>query len=256
MGFPVTTPLVRSPLVIPELGPSLGRLVAPTAPVPGAQAHWIALEDIRVVLVTQLFELAGDARRWAREGDRELALATLNRCAWDLAWGRAVESVAERTAATVSDRLLAAARESRLPARFARTLPLDAAEVRALAARLDLGSTPLHEALVVLDQLAPAARSERAPAAAVQHWQEALATAARRLEAAWLDLEEALHREWRQWEAEVEEVRAWRRPVWPLLVAGGVLLTLAIGAGLLIGGYLPVPDFLGGIMDRIWAAWN
>jgi hypothetical protein len=252
----MTTPVTRTPLVIPELGPSLGRLVAPPAPAPGAPAHWIALEDIRLALVTQLFDLAGDARRWAREGDRELALATLNRSAWDTAWGRAVESVAERAGVTVSERLLAAARESRLPAKYARTLPLDAAEVRALAARLDAGSAPLQDALLHLDQLAPAARSERAPAAAVAEWQEALATAARRLEAAWLELEVALHREWRQWEGEVEEVRRWRRPLWPLLLVSALLLALATGVGLLVGGYLPVPPFLAGVMDRIWAVWN
>lgn len=230
--------------------------MVPLPPAAGAPAHTIALDDIRVTLVSRLFELAGDARRWAREGDRELALATLNGAAWDTAWGAAVESVAERAAALVSDRLLAAAREARMPARFARRLPLDIAEVRALAARLDRGSAPLRQALVLLDQLSPAARSERAAAAAVREWQAALATAARRLEAAWLALEEALREEGRQWDGEVVEVRRWRRPLWPLLVAGALLLAAATGIGLVLGGYLPVPGFLAGTVERIWASWN
>jgi hypothetical protein len=251
----MTVPATRAPLDVPELGPALGRLIVP-APTASAPTHWIGLDDIRVTLVSQLFELAGDARRWAREGDRELALATLNGAAWDTAWGSAVESVAERAAAAVSDRLLAAAREARLPARYARLLPLDVAEVRALAARLDQGSQPLRQSLALLDQLAPAARSERAAIAAVQEWQSALAATARRLEAAWLALEEALREEWRKWDAEVEEVRAWRRPLWPLLVTGAAIFTAASYAGLVLGGYLAVPGPLTNIAERIWAAWN
>lgn len=251
----MTSPTTRTVLEIPELGPSLGRLVVPLPAAPGS-AHWIGLEDIRVGLVSQLFELAGDARRWAREGDRELALATLNGAAWDTAWGSAVESVAERAAAAVSDRMLAAARESRLPSRYARHLPLDPAEVRALAARLDRGSQPLRESLVTLDQLAPAARSERAPLAAVHEWQSALLASARRLEAAWLALEEVLREEWRTWGAEVEEVRAWRRPLWPLVAIGALVLAIASYFGLVVGGYLPVPGPLSGMVERIWASWN
>lgn len=251
----MTSPSTRTVLVIPELSPSLGRLIVPLTAAQ-ASTHWIGLEDIRVALVSQLFELAGDARRWAREGDRELALATLNGAAWDTAWGSAVESVAERAAAAISDRMLAAARESRLPARYARHLPLDAAEVRALAARLDCGSQPLRESLVTLDQLAPAARSERAPLTAVHDWQSALLASARRLEAAWLALEEVLREEWRTWGAEVEEVRAWRRPLWPLVAIGVLVLATAGYFGLVLGGYLPVPGPLSGMVERIWASWN
>ena len=252
----MTAPATRAPLEIPELGSSLGRLVVPLPPIAGVPAHWIGIADIRLTLVSQLFELAGDARRWAREGDRELALATLNGAAWDTAWGSAVESVAERAAAAVSDRMLAAAREARLPPRYARLLPLDVAEVRALAARLDQGSAPLRQALVVLDQVAPAVRTDRAPAAAVQEWQAALATTARRLEAAWLALEEALRREWRQWDIEVEEVRRWRRPLWPLLAVAALILGVAGYIGLVLGGYVPVPGPLAATVERVWAAWN
>jgi hypothetical protein len=252
----MTAPAARMPLVVPELGPSLGRLVAPPPPMPGMPGHWIALDDLRVALVSQLFELAGDARRWAHEGDRELALATLNGAAWDAAWGRAVESIAERATVALSDRLLAAAREARLPARHARLLALDPAEIRAFASRLDSGGADLRQSLAALDRLAPAARSERAPQAAVLEWQAALATSARRLEAAWLALEEALLQEWREWEAEIEEVRAWRRPLWPLVAAGALLFGAAAYCGLVLGGYLPVPAPLTALVDSIWAAWN
>lgn len=243
-------------LAVPELGPSLGRLVAPPAPAPGSPPHWIRHEDIRLAMVTQLFELLADARRWAREGDRELALATVNREAWEGLWSRAVQEVAARAGATIGDRLQAAAREVRLPAKRIGALALDPAEIRALGARLSQGAPPLHQALVQLDQAANQARSDRAPAQAVEAWQEALMTAARRLEAAWLALEEALTREWRAWETEIEDLRRWRRPRWPLVLIGVALFGTALYLGLVLGGYLPVPEPLAGPVNALWARWN
>ena len=250
---PVTAGTV---LVIPELGPALGRLVSPPPPPPGTPPHWIRLEDIRVALVSQLFEHLADARRWAREGDRELALATVNRDAWESAWTRAVRDVAQRAGAAISDRLVAAALEVRLPPRRSKGLPLDEVEIRALAARLSHGTAALHQALTTLDHAAHFARSERAPAEAVRAWQAALAAAARRLEAAWLALEDGLQREWRSWDAEVEDLRRWRRPRWPLLVAGVALFGIALYLGLLLGGYLPVPGLLQRPVQALWARWS
>lgn len=250
------TAVAGSALVIPELGPPLGRLVAPPPPPPGSPTHWIRLDDIRIALVTQLFELLADARRWAREGDRELALATVNREAWEEVWSKAVQEVARRAGAAISDRLVAAAREVRLPAKRLANLTLDAVEIRALAARLAHGSAPLHQALVTLDQAASVARSDRAPADLVIAWQDALTTAARRLEAGWLALDEALVREWRAWEAEIEDLRRWRRARWPLLLTGAILFTLAIYLGLVLGGYLPVPGPLKGPVEALWTRWS
>lgn len=243
-------------LTIPELGPALGRLVAPPPPVPGTPQHWIRLDDVRVGLVTGLFELLADARRWAREGERELALATVNREAWEILWGKAVQEVAERGAKAVSERLLAAAREVRLPAKRIPALALDQAETRALAARLSHGTPPLFEALTALDQAAGAVRSGRATAGALLGWQEALLTAARRLEAAWLALEETLHAEWRTWDGEIQDLRRWRRPRWPLVVSATLIVAGALYAGLVLGGYLPVPGPLAGPVNALWSRWN
>jgi hypothetical protein len=249
-----TSPSTR--LVVPELGPSLGRLIAPPPPPSGAVQHWIALEDLRLGLVNQLFELAGDARQWAREGDRELALATLNREAWLTAWQRTVGAVADRAAGAIGERLLAAASEARLPARKAAALPLDPDEIAALAARIAGGTAGLQSALYAVDQAAHAARSGRASAGAVAEWQRAICAAARRMEAAWLALEEALGREWQEWGVEVEELRAWRRPLWPLILTGSLLFLLAGYLGLVLGGYLPVPGLLRGVAEAIWARWS
>lgn len=243
-------------LKVPELGPALGRLVAPPPPAPGAPSHWIRLDDVRVGLVTQLFDLLADARRWAREGDRELALATVNREAWEKLWSKAVQELAQRAGAAIGERLTAAAKEVRLPAKRIAALPLDASEVRALGARLSHGSPPLYEALQGLDHTASSVRSDRAPAQAVEAWQDALTTSARRLEAAWLALEEALGQEWRTWESEIEDLRRWRRPRWPLWVAGVVIFGTALYLGLILGGYLPVPGLLQGPVNALWARWS
>lgn len=245
----------RATLLVPELGPGLGRLVAPPV-APAATPHWIALDDIRLALVTQLFDLAGDARRWAREGDRELALATLDRDAWETAWQVAVGTVAQRAAAAISERLLAAAAEVRLPAARARRLPLDQQETLALAGRLGRGTAALQAALVSLEQAIPGARADRTAGAGQRAWQDALGACARRLEAAWIALEEALHEEWRRWDAELIDLRAWRRPRWPLVLAGALLFGTATYLGLVLGGYLPAPAVLRDFAEGVWARWN
>jgi hypothetical protein len=252
----MTTARPVAALTIPELGPSLGRLVAPLA-VPGAAAPAaVRLDDIRLTLVSQLFDLAGDARRWAREGDTELALATLGRAAWDEAWQQAVHAAAARLGAAASERLLAAAREVRLPARRTRTLPFDADEVRALAARLSAGAGPLYAALDALERAAQPVRGGKPSSASVHAWHDALAAAARRLEVAWLALEDATLLEWRSAEAEVADLRRWRRPAWPLWLIAIVLFGTATYAGLIVGGYLPVPDILRGAVEALWSRWN
>lgn len=250
------TGATRALLIIPELGPALGRLVAPPPAVPGAPPHWVPIDDLRIALVSQVFDHAGDARRWAREGDRELALTTLTHAALEQVWVRTVRAVAERVAEQVNLRLAAAAREARLPARHARRLPLEPAEVHAIAARLSQGDAGFREGLVLLDRALSAARSDRAPAGAVLAWQEALLTLARRLEAAWLGLEEALAREGREWDAEAEDIRRWRRSPWPLRAVAVVLFGAALYAGLVLGGYLPAPEPLRPLAEAVWARWN
>jgi hypothetical protein len=241
---------------VPELGPSLGRLVAPPAPPAGTAPHWIPLDDIRLGLVTELFDLAGDARRWWREGDRDLALAALHRDAWARAWDQAVEAVTARAARAIEARLEAAAREARVPARRRRQLRLEPAEIRSLGARLRKESVPFYRALDALEAATHGVRARHPAPEAQAAWEQALLTAARRLEAAWLALESELGREWVEWEAEVQAVRAWRRPAWPLWVAGLVLGGLALWAGLVLGGYLPVPEPLQGLAEAVWERWN
>jgi hypothetical protein len=58
------------------------------------------------------------------------------------------------------------------------------------------------------------------------------------------------------WSREVEAVRAWRRPLWPLIAFAIVVFLLATITGLLLGGYLPIPSPLRPAADWVWARWN
>lgn len=242
------------PITIPELGPALGRLVVPA--LPGAPTPVVPVEDIRLRLVSQIFELAGDARRWLREGDRVLAIATINREAWEGCWNTALNAVAQRVAEKANGRMLAAGQESRISARRLAALALNEVEIHSLAARLGRAGDLLHQALLELDTAAHQARSERAAAEMVERWHDALTTTARRTEAAWLALEERVAEEWRRWEAEIAGLRSWRRPLWPLVLTGVVLFGLFLWAGLMIGGYVPVPGALRPAAEWVWARWN
>jgi hypothetical protein len=237
---------------VPELGPSLGRLTDP--PPPAAAPLGIPLDDIRLKLVTGVFELSGAARSFAAAGDGVAAAAALSRVAWLALWEQAVAASAERVTATVNARLQEAGAESRYPRRKLREAALTPADTRAIAARLGGGGAPFVAALDELEQaaLGLSAQGGRERAAAAT-WRAALTAAARRLEAAWLALEEAAVREQLRWQAEVQRVHAWRLPRWPLWLLTLLVLGAAIYLGLVLGGYVRVPPMLEGFADFWWS---
>lgn len=239
---------------VPELGPSLGRLADPPADSALAGPLSLDLEDIRLDLVTRIFDVAGAARSFMAAGDRQSAVSSLGRVAWLELWERAVASVAERLAQAVNGRLDAAALESRIPAKRLAEVRLQAAEVRAIEARLGSSGATFVSALDALEQIVPVAASAGSRGRLVQEeWQTALATAARRLEAAWLLLIEAVRREQDRWQHEIERVRSWRRSRWPLWFLTLVVLLIACYLGLLLGGYLPVPGPLRPLAELWWS---
>jgi hypothetical protein len=237
---------------VPELGPSLGRLTDPAQPSAGPLG--VRLDDIRLKLVTGVFDLAGAARSFSAAGDAVGAAASLNRVAWLALWEQAVAASAERITATVNARLEEAAAESRYPRRKVREVILTPADTRAIAARLGGGGAPFVAALDELEQaaygLSTRAGRERAIGAT---WRAALLATARRLEAAWLALEEAAEREQLRWQADVRRVHAWRLPSWPLWLISALVLGGAIYLGLVLGGYVPVPPMLEGFADFWWS---
>jgi hypothetical protein len=240
--------------LVPELGPSLGRLVDPPLTRSDRGSLDLVLDDIRLDLVTGIFELAGAARSFAASGDRQGAIASLSRVAWLDLWERAVAAAAERLGEVVNTKLGEAAIESRLPARKLEALRLKTEDVRAITSRLGSGGAGFVSALDALEQTVPgASASGTRGRAGEEEWQRALAAAARRLESAWLALAAGARAEQDRWKAEIDGARAWRRPTRLLWLISGSVLAAATYLGLVLGGYLPVPPLLRPLAEFWWS---
>lgn len=232
---------IPMPLRVPELAPPLGRVLVPRR----LAEPWVPLDDVREELATRVIELGGDGRAAALREDRERVLEALGRRAWLAAWERAVRRVAERVTQALDARIERAGRRVRMPHRAWRRRLLSAAERRAVAARLASGGEQFVAALDALE--ATAARAREASVldkTAHADWQEALRTAARRLEAGWLALEAEVAEEERRWGVELEAVERWRPPLWPVYLLWVPLAAALLWLGLVWGGYLPAPAWL------------
>ena len=240
--------------LVPELGPALGRLVDPPSSRSDRGSLDLLLDDIRLDLVTGIFELAGAARSFGASGDREGAIASLSRVAWLDLWERAVAAAAERLAEAVNVRLAEAALESKLPRRQLEALRLKTEDVRAITSRLGSGGAGFVSGLDALEQTVPRAASAGTRGrAGEEEWQRALAAAARRLESAWLALVAGGRVEQDRWKVEIDRVRSWRRPTRILWLLSGLLLAAATYLGLVLGGYLLVPAPLRGWAELWWS---
>lgn len=238
---------------VPELGPSLGRLSDPPQIPASPGVLGLVLEDIRLDLITRLFDIAGAARSFMMAGDRESAISSLGRVAWLDLWERAVAAAAQRLADLVNTRFRDAALEARLPEKRLRTVLLGPEDVRAIGSRLGSGGAGFVNALDALEQTVPAAAaSGRRGQLGQEEWQLALATTARRLESAWHALIEAAQVEQERWQAEIDQVRAWHRPRWPLWAVTILVLLAITYLGLVLGGYLAVPGPLRGVAEFWW----
>lgn len=238
---------------VPELGPSLGRLTDPPSPGPRSPLG-LTYDDIRLDLVTGIFDLAGAGRGFAAAGDRDGAMASLGRVAWIGLWERAVGSVAGRIGEAANTRLRAASAESRFPKRRLGRLLLGPSDLRAIAARLGSSGAPFVSALDALEQTVRSASGAQVRASGpTDEWRAALEAVARRLESAWLALLSAAGLEEQHWRGEAEKIRAWRRPVWPIWLISLAVIAAAGYVGLVVGGYLPVPPQLTGLTDFWWS---
>src|SRR5881409_2313939 len=116
---------------------------------------------------------------------------------------------------------------------------------RAIAARLTTGGEPFVAALDALDAVATRVRDATVlDKGAHGEWQEALRSAARRLEAAWLALEAVVAEEERRWSPELESLERWRPSLWPLLILWTPVAAALVWLGLALGGYVPAPAWL------------
>ena len=237
------------PLRVPELAPSLGRVIVPRR----LMDPWVPLDDIREELATRVLELGGEGRaaaaREAESGagspDRARVLEVTGRRAWAAAWDNAVRRAATRVADALDAEITRVGRQVRLPRRRLRRRLLSNAERRAIAARLGTGGGTFVVALDALE-----ATAERAADASVlekdahMEWQDALRTVARRLEAAWLALEAEVEAEHERWQPELSALAAWRPPLWPVILGWLPFAIVLLWLGLILGGYVPAPAWL------------
>jgi hypothetical protein len=233
------------PLRVPELAPSLGRIIVPRRLLD----PWVPLDDIREGLATRVLELGGEGRAAAaRETDgdaRTRVLEVTGRRAWTAAWDHAVRRAGARVADALDAEITRTARQVRLPRRRLRRHLLSNAEKRAIVARLGTGGGPFVAALDELE----AAAARAADASVLEKeahaiWQDALRTVARRLEAAWLALEAEVEAERERWNPEIEALAAWRPALWPIFVVWIPLAAILVWLGLILGGYIPAPAWL------------
>jgi hypothetical protein len=239
------------PLRVPELGPYLGKVVSGTNRVPGG----VRLDDVRLRLATRIFHRAGEARRLASREERGPAIAAIGRTAWLEAWEEAVTGAAALLADRIAVQLESEARAARLPGRRRRRLLPGPEDRRALAARIGSAGAVLVAALDEVERhgVEAVGATGLAPGL-VGAWQEALCTAGRRLEAAWLGLEDAVALEADRWSEVADEVSRWRRPLWPVLAAGAVAVALAIWLGLVLGGFVTPPRWLTDVWRSVFAS--
>jgi len=244
----MSTPKTLLPLRIPELGPSFGKLVTGTGREPGG----LDLSAVRHQLVSKLFDHAGEARRLAANDERAAAIAALARANWLAAWEEAVAAVADMVWASGNARLIREADSVTMPPALRELVFPGTGERRALSSRLGSAGAGMVRALDDLERYGAAAfdaTSLERPD--MDAWLNALRTAARRLEAAWLLLEDRVEGELGRFDAVLERVARWRKPWWPVLVTGGAALALAVWLGLVLGGYLPAPGFLAPLVN-VW----
>ena len=241
----MTSSKVLLPLRVPELGPSLGKLLSVSAGTRGEE--W--LDPVRYRLGTRIIESGGEARRLASSEERSATIAAIGREVWKQAWDEAVGSAAELLVNRLEAHLEAEALAVRMGRRRRARLKYNQQEKRALTARLGANGAELIPAL---DELH--AHAERAFSAtglepdAVQNWQDSLGKAGRRLEAAWMELERAVEDEVAKGLRYADEVADWRRPVWPIMAVGLVVVPCATWFGLVLGGYITAPGWL----TRVW----
>jgi hypothetical protein len=243
----MTSPKLLLPLRIPELGPSLGKLVTGTGRDPGG----LSLTGIRYHMVTKMLESAGEARRLAGNEERSAAIFAVSPVVWLTAWEETVGAVSALLLERVITRITAEADAVRMPPKIrAKFLPT-AAERRALAARLGSAGTGLVPVLDELGRRGSGALSASAlERTTLDGWHEALRMAARRLEEAWLLLEDRVETETTRWEPIFTRVSRWRRPLTPVLLTGAALLAIAVWLGLMAGGFIPAPGFMQPLVTR------
>ena len=236
----MSNPKLGIPLRIPELGPSLGKLITGT----GRNMESLSLDSQRYRLATKIIEMGGEARRLAANGERSPALASLGRDAWLAVWEEAVGPIAEELVDRLTAHLEAEAAAVRMPQRLRSRVAIDEVERRAIGARLGSAGAELIPALDEIERQGAMLLDGAVPDSGnLVAWQQAQLTAARRLEEAWMALEGAADHEIGVWRKVGDEISRWRKPLWPVYLVGVLGSAVAAWGGLMWGGVIPLPTW-------------
>ncbi len=234
---------------LPELAPSLGRIVSPLPDGRQPVALWRHLRAVRLALAGTLFEAAAQARSELAHSRPAEATRHLGREMWVRAWEDACAAASQHLRDDLQAQIHEAATVSRMPDRRANALGVTTREAQGIAARLGAGGGELLRALDALDSASHTVETH----GDMLPWRDAVMRVARRMEAAWVALESAVERELDRWSAEIESVRRWRRPRWPLWALSIVGVALAGYLGLVLGGYRPAPEWLQPVVEWWWS---
>jgi hypothetical protein len=197
-----------------------------------------------------MIETAGEARRLAGNDERAAAIFAVSRVLWLTAWEETVSAVTRMVVQQVTADIDREADRVSMPPKVREKCYPTASERRSLAARLGSAGTGLVPVLDELDRRGEAALAATAlDRPALEEWHDALRMAARRLENAWLLLEDRTETEVSRWKPVVEQVARWRKPVLPVLIVTGLALAAATWLGLALGGFIPAPAFLQPLID-------
>jgi hypothetical protein len=233
---------------VPELGPSLGKLVTGSSRrVPG-----LDLDHFRMQLVTKVIESAGEARRLASSEEREAAMAALGKEAWLAMWEETVAAVSSKLTHRLNEHFGDIARSVNMPPNLRESVLLDESERRGVAARLGASGAGFISAVDAIEPRAAAVSTATGlERHALEAWQEALKLVARRLEAAWIELEASVDEEVHRWLRVARDLSRWRRPLWPVVVFGVVTTAVALWLGLIAGGFVTVPEWVRALLAGV-----
>ncbi|MEE8250852.1 MAG: hypothetical protein V3R24_03845 [Gemmatimonadales bacterium] len=237
------------PIRVPELGPSLGKMVSAEVRSGGR----IAFDGLRLRIVTKLFESAGDARRLAAAGERRAAVSALGRETWLNVWDQAVSDVVDAVVQHVSHDIETAANEARMPQRRRGELALSDYDKHVLKSRLGSTGASLVGAVNDLDEAVGIVENATVDQRdALERWQRAVVQCARRLAESWERLEEMTSAELVHWRELASKVSRWRRSVTPVVIVVVVGEAVAIWLGLVLGGYLEAPAWFSALWQLVF----
>ncbi len=237
------------PIRVPELGPSLGKMVSAEVRSGGR----IAFDGLRLRIVTKLFESAGDARRLAAAGERHAAVSALGRETWLNVWDQAVSDVVDAVVQHVSHDIETAANEARMPQRRRGELALSDYDKHVLKSRLGSTGASLVGAVNDLDEAVGIVENATVDQRdALERWQRAVVQCARRLAESWERLEEMTSAELVHWRELASKVSRWRRSVTPVVIVVVVAEAVAIWLGLVLGGYLEAPAWFSALWQLVF----